>query len=50
MLAQMRLIHKSASKRDVTQGRIRLQHVLSGQLDAAPDNECMGRMSERAPE
>jgi hypothetical protein len=46
----MRLVHKSASQCDVTQGRIGLQHVLSGQLDSPPDNECMGGVTERAPE
>jgi hypothetical protein len=42
VLAQVRLIGESASQRNVAQGRIRLQHVSRGQLQATPDHESVG--------
>ena len=39
--AQMWLVGESALQRYVTQGRFRLQHVSSRQLDASPDHEGM---------
>jgi hypothetical protein len=36
------LIGESASLRNVAQGRIRLQHVFRGQLQATPDHESVG--------
>jgi hypothetical protein len=41
VLAQVCLIDKSASKRDVAQGGIGLKQVLCSQLDPAPDYEGM---------
>jgi hypothetical protein len=46
----MRLIHKPASNRDVTEGRIRLKHVLSRQFDATPDDKRVRGVSECVPE
>jgi hypothetical protein len=48
VLAQMRLIHKSTSKRNVTQRHIGLQHVPSSQFDATPDYEGVGGVPECA--
>ena len=44
----MRLICKSASKRNIAQGHIGLKHVLSGQFDTAPDHKGVGGVSECA--
>ena len=49
-LAQVRLIHKPAAQGNIAQGCLGLQHVLSGQLDAAPNHEGMRGKSERPPE
>jgi hypothetical protein len=46
VLAQVRLVGKSASQCNVAQGRIRLQHVSRGQLHATPDHESVGRLAE----
>jgi hypothetical protein len=48
--AEVWLVGESASQRDVAQGRVSLQHVLSGQLDAAPDHESARWLSEGTPE
>jgi MalT-like TPR region len=40
-LAQVRLIRESAAQRNFAQGCFRLQHVVSRQLDATHDYECM---------
>jgi len=40
--AQVRLVGESASQRNITQRRFSLQHVLSRQLDATPDDEGIG--------
>ncbi len=50
VLAQVRLIHEPASKRNVTEGGIRLKHVLSRQFDAPPDDKNMGGVPEGVPE
>jgi hypothetical protein len=42
MLAQVRLIYKSTSKRNVAQRHIGLQHVLGSQFDATPDHKGVG--------
>jgi hypothetical protein len=41
VLAQVCLVRESASQRYITQGLFSLQHVLSRQLDATPDDEGM---------
>ena len=50
LLAQMRLIRKSASHRNIAQGHIGPKHVLRSQFDTAPDHEGVGGVSECAPE
>jgi hypothetical protein len=45
----MRLIHKSASKRNLTQRHIGLKHVLGSQFEATPDDKGMRGVSECAP-
>jgi hypothetical protein len=42
MLAQMRLIHKATSERNIGQRHIGLKHVLGSQFDATPDYEDVG--------
>jgi hypothetical protein len=42
VLAQMRLIYESTSKRNVAQRHIGLKHALSSQFDATPDHKGMG--------
>jgi hypothetical protein len=42
VLAQMRLIYKSTSKRNVAQRHIGLKHVLGSQSDATPDHKGVG--------
>jgi hypothetical protein len=49
VLAQMRLIHKSTSKRNVAQRHIGLKHVLSGQFDATSDYKGVRGVPECAP-
>lgn len=49
VLAQMRLIDKSAFKRNVAQRHIGLKHVLSSQFDATTDHKGMGGVAECAP-
>jgi hypothetical protein len=49
MLAQMRLIHKATSKRDVAQRHIGLKHVFGSQFDATPDHKGVGGVPEYAP-
>jgi hypothetical protein len=49
VFAQMCLIHKSTSKRNVAQRPIGLKHVLGSQFDAAPDHKCVGGVPECAP-
>ena len=49
VLAQVWLVGESALQRYVAQGRFRLKHVLSRQLDASPDQEGMRRLAEGAP-
>jgi hypothetical protein len=46
----MRLIHKSTFKRNLAQGGISLQHVLSSQFDAASHHKCVWGVPECAPE
>ena len=48
LLTQMRLIRKSASKRDIAQGHIGLQHILGSQFDPTPDHKSVGGVSEGA--
>ena len=48
LLAQMRLIRKSASKRNIAQGHIGLQHILGSQFDPTPDHKSVGGVSEGA--
>jgi hypothetical protein len=48
LLTQMRLIRKSASKRNIAQGHIGLQHILGSQFDATPNHKGMRGVSERA--
>jgi hypothetical protein len=50
VLAQVRLIHKSTSKRYVAQGLAGLKHELSRQLDSTPDYIDVGGVTECAPE
>jgi len=45
----MRLIYKSASKRNVAQRHIGIKHVVSSQFDATPDHKGMGGVPECAP-
>ncbi|SRR6266481_2978207 len=49
VLAQMRLIHKSTSKRNVAQRHIGLKHVLRSEFDATPDHKGVGGAPECAP-
>jgi hypothetical protein len=46
VFAQVWLVRESALQRYVAQRRFSLQHVLSRQLDATPDHECVGPLSE----
>jgi hypothetical protein len=48
LLAQMRLIRESASKRNIAQGHIGLKHILGSQFDATSDHKGMGGVSEGA--
>ena len=50
MLAQVRLVREAAQQRDVAQGRIGRQHVVSGQFDATAHYESMRRLIERTLE
>ena len=45
----MWLISESASEGDSTQGRVGLDHVVSGELQAAADHESVGWLPECAP-
>jgi hypothetical protein len=49
VLTQVRLIREPASQRDIAQGCVGLQHVLSRQLDAPPDHEGMRGLAKCAP-
>jgi signal transduction histidine kinase/ligand-binding sensor domain-containing protein len=49
VLAQMRLIDKSAFKRNVAQRHIGLKHVPSSQFDATPDHKGVWGVPECAP-
>ena len=50
VLAQMRLIHKSTSKRNVAQGRMGRKHALGGQFHATSHQENVRRLPEGALE
>jgi hypothetical protein len=50
LLAQMRLIRKSACKRNIAQGHIGLKHVLGSQFDPTADDESVWGVSECASE
>ena len=49
LLAQMRLVRKSAFKRNFAQGHIGLKHILGRQFDTTPDHKGVGGVSECAP-
>src|ERR1700732_955446 len=49
VLAQMRLIYKSTSKRNVAQRHIGVQHELGSQFDATLDYEGVRGVPECAP-
>jgi len=46
----VRLVREAAPQRDIAQGRVGLEHVLSRQLDATVNHERMRGGSERALE
>jgi hypothetical protein len=50
LVAEVRLICKSTSQRNVTQRHAGLKHVLSGVLQPPTDHECVRRLSKCALE
>jgi hypothetical protein len=50
VLAQVRLVGEAATQRDVTQGRIGVQHVSGGEFHATPHQESVRWLPEGALE